>query len=839
MKKNAFNLWLLTALVCGLSLSVTSCKDDDNEDNGTNSERVTTEAETEEAVAAYNWLVNMTDIEDFTDDWASKTYEPTIGVESKNETNTRVVVVADIDYAKMNFASISGMSVDQLSTTQSQTIDGVGTLIWTPSAKDANNLATVDVNTKLIPHLSKIVYCTVDQMGENGNPYDGTAYYRFGDVIEDAQGYYWVCVKPAFGTGKAPQQQGYWINILNRDPNNGKSSKGTVPEIPTKNIKDYNPKGTKWDGNTVKLPTLLNSTWEHVHNLSNLVWALLNPEAYKKAVGNNGIGLGGYDYKYNGAKFCERVANQWAQKGIWEKLFNRSYEQMQQMQYLNFFYNGYHWNVGTTAGVWISSTKGYETKFSSSKGADDTLFEMEAKGAGFDIRRYCSDPAQNEACASSGTKGFAPAKQFTGTEGYWVVRQKTSSDIVGMSNISHPSVYDNLKNTAEIYRYNQAYSIMVGSESAVEVEESIDDGVASNAYTDGRGTYMVGDVVEDENECRWICINGSPNFVGTYPTTDHTAWFVSFDQDIYDAPEAYGIVDEDELPEAACRLALFFRSLRTYPRGYSCTLAPNSELGKIGQHILDYAGVDVRKLATLRDSVWTFTNNKDQKQYSSSSTSFFFTMAYNGGNFSREQPIARLVLDNTQAGSERGHCYAKSNKAIDIWRTLLYKHYETYDPDRVTMTDDEASVGMTKWQAVWPLTTDRMCLKDVTSQAMIDKYAKADKWQTHPRTKAESDADFAAYCWSSKDNDFMTSMTSLQNERVLIFRVMKVTDNGGKTPNLVSQDGRRLSVVHLQNDREAYQLLLQCHWVNNYLTLSQFYQTFYVDNKQFVLPELK
>ena len=105
-------------------------------------------------------------------------------MESKNESNTRVVVVADIDHARMNFAS---------------------------------NLATVDVNTKLIPHLSKIVYCTVDQVGDNfGSAYAGTAYYRFGDVVEDSEGYYWVCVKPAFGTGRAPQQQGYWMNILRR-----------------------------------------------------------------------------------------------------------------------------------------------------------------------------------------------------------------------------------------------------------------------------------------------------------------------------------------------------------------------------------------------------------------------------------------------------------------------------------------------------------------------------------------------------------------------------------------------------------------------------------------------
>ena len=104
MKKNSFNLWLMAALVCGLSLGVTSCKDDDKDDNGGNgSGQEVGATETDEAMAAYNWLTNMTDIGEFTDDWASKTYEPTIGVESTSQANTRIVVVADIDYAKMNF----------------------------------------------------------------------------------------------------------------------------------------------------------------------------------------------------------------------------------------------------------------------------------------------------------------------------------------------------------------------------------------------------------------------------------------------------------------------------------------------------------------------------------------------------------------------------------------------------------------------------------------------------------------------------------------------------------------------------------------------------------------
>ncbi len=486
--KKMKNFLLMAALVCGFSFVVTSCHDDNNDNGGNNGgnnsddpEVVVPASETEEAKAALNWLANMTDIGEFTDDWASKTYEPTIGVESQNQSNTRVVVVADIDYAKMNFASISGFSLAELSTTQTQTIDGVGSVTWTPSPAGASNLATVDVNTQLIPHLSKIVYCTTEQAGDNGGAFDGTAFYRFGDVLEDNQGYLWVCVKPAFGTGTAPQQQGYWINILNRDPDTGKSTDGRVPPIPKANIcEDYD---NKYSGNTIKLPTKLMSTKEMTHNLANLIWALLDPDAYHKTVGDNGIGLGGYDYKYNGALFCKRVAQRWSVtqddgKTIWEKLFNRTYDQMKQIKKLNFYYKGYNFtpkNIFSSTNLGcaiVMGTKKYEKSYATQASEDEEKnIEMKETGAGFDMLRYCSDPDQNPECASSGKAGYAPAQQFSDTEGYWIVRQKTSKELVG--GWTTPSVYINLTNMKEIYRYNAVFKKAAGSNTTVDTDDDI------------------------------------------------------------------------------------------------------------------------------------------------------------------------------------------------------------------------------------------------------------------------------------------------------------------------------------------------------------------------------
>ena len=535
--KKTLHFWLMALLIGGISMAVTSCKDDDKDnggdDNGTGQERVAEPADTEEAHMAARWLIALTDMDGFTDDWASKTYEPTIGEPSQTQATTRVVCVADLDYAKMNFSAITDIDESKLSTTQTQTIDGIGSLTWTPSAEGASNLAVVDVNTKLIPHLSRIVYCTKEQMGDNGGGYDGTAYYRFGDVIEDNQGYYWVCVKPAFGTGSGAQQESLWINIFNRDPTNGKSSSGKVPPIPDKLIqKKYD---NQYNGNTILLPWGTACDLDQVHLLSNLIWALLDPEAYHKTVGNGtkAIGLGGYEYQYNGEKFLKRVAQQWKENHIWEKLFNRTYEQMKQFKKLNYYYYGYSWKygMGSRCLAWLHSTQ----KFSKDKGSwsgDEVRYECYEPGSGFDIRRYCSDPDQNPKTASNGTgqNGYAPATQFTSSEGYWYVRCLPSAKLQKTS--GHASVYVNIKNMAEIYRYNAAYKIIAGNVNLVEKEDDIASEVAPEDIAVGNILGRNGKFYTNAKYARQF--GTEPIAIVAYTTGNSTSKFVEESKDFKD-----------------------------------------------------------------------------------------------------------------------------------------------------------------------------------------------------------------------------------------------------------------------------------------------------------------
>ena len=269
-------------------------------------------------------------------------------------------------------------------------------------------------------------------------------------------------------------------------------------------------------------------------------------------------------------------------------------------------------------------------------------------------------------------------------------------------------------------------------------------------------------------------------------------------------------------------------------------LTPDN-LGAFGEHVNRYADVNFHKIFMDRDSVWRFQDYNSKNWYNSASVSNFFNLAYNDGQNNR-QAIARVIVDVTQAGTNRTNCYTSDGKRIEMWQYRVYKHYEVYDPTRMEgPSAREASVGMTLWQSRWAMTTDKMYLDDVASQQMVNKYAAADKWvrlqQTvansfvipgAPRKQAEASARPDDYLW--KNGDFATLKTSIFNEPVLFLRVMFVEDNGGKTPNLVSTDGRRLHIVHMQDEQKFYAEMHQSTWA---IAMREAADTYWLDNQHY------
>ena len=474
MMKKIYNWLLMGALVCGLSATVTSCKDDDDKNTSEQRNEDADPLDTDEAQTAWRWLSALTNAETLDNNWGSKTYEPTVGEPSENNANTRIVVVANLDEAQTKFASLAGVNANSLGTEMTVSQGGVGKLTWMPSKAGAQNLAEVAVDTKLIPHLQKIIYCTEEQVGSNGVFYtnvDGTAYYRLGDVVKDNDGYYWVCVRPSFK--QHDKGKSYWMNIFNASES-GKNPSGFTMPIPQENIYDKYDK--KYDGKTILLPTKLKYSREHMNNLANLIFALVDPGKYATKVGTDieyhNNGLCGFDYKYHGEKFLTRVANNWETRTsngytVWEMLFNRTHQQMQDsLKSLRFIYQGYQWRVGRTGYVWefkADRANGFQAKAPGSESDDKKLYPFADNG--YDIRRY------------SGYKSAAKSNaemepQFSSTTYTWVVRYKTGEDL--MVNGKY-SPYEKLNGCVDMYRYNDVTGQDVHSDPETETTMTINN----------------------------------------------------------------------------------------------------------------------------------------------------------------------------------------------------------------------------------------------------------------------------------------------------------------------------------------------------------------------------
>jgi hypothetical protein len=420
MKKNFYFL-LMAALVCGLSLGVTSCKDDDKDNDGGGDTGLVEDGLSEEDAQAWSWVSVMTDEAAQETGWQNKSYDVTIGQQSDNDPGARLIIVSNLDDAKANFSSIAGCAPEELNATKTVSAGNYGSMTWNISEPSAPNIATVDVKSPLFK-MTKLIYCTEEQSPDNASNITGNCYYRLGDVIEDPDGFYWVCVQPSF-LGKKFDDS-YWVNIFNAAESGRGVNTKKLPGIPANFIcSKYN---KKYNNNTILLPTGLKENRQQTFNFCNLLWALLNTNYFfNEVVHNDPNVVAGLPAKYHGRTFFRLLGEKWDKYGIYEKIFNHSKDELQRLDRVYFFYNGYHWKVGTTAGVWIYESTGPKLNYTGSLKGDDTLFEMVKAGYGFDVRRYASDPKQETKCASTSKSGMAPAQQFDGDKGFWVIRVAT------------------------------------------------------------------------------------------------------------------------------------------------------------------------------------------------------------------------------------------------------------------------------------------------------------------------------------------------------------------------------------------------------------------------------
>ena len=360
-------------MMMGLGMGVASCSDSDKSDNkpgGEDEPQVVNEQEE----LGWTLISQLTDEATAPAGWMDKTFEPTIGKAVDGDPYTRVVATNDVETAAARFAELAGnpAGFSEIMTGYSYSLEGVGKLTYKRGSATEPYLAQVDVDLKQVPHLKKILYQTPEQQGNNGS-FDGAAYYRFGDVVKDGQGSYWVCVRPSFG----PEGKGdsHWISV-------------STP-LPDENTYHYKYKDTDY-----YLPTGLGKSLEHMQNLCEMLYAMIYPDKWLDNLSSSPRPKFFHDfdfsknYKYHNIYFWKRVAEAWEanDQALYAKVFKCSKEKLQAAmddpdKGLNFVYNGYSWKTGWNGGV-------YHAQFTNGTGKESNMHKMKDDGA---VKKYLKD----------------------------------------------------------------------------------------------------------------------------------------------------------------------------------------------------------------------------------------------------------------------------------------------------------------------------------------------------------------------------------------------------------------------------------------------------------------
>ena len=805
--KTKLNIWLMGALVCGLSMTFVACSDDDDDSKSE-------EEKYEEAQNAANlfWDVvgQLTSTIDMDTNYEGKTFEPTIGTPLDGNSTVRVVATEDLASAAGRFANLVNVSdVDENTNDYTWKNDAVGTLTYHKS-NDGQSLATVDVNIRQMPGLQQIVYRTQEQAGTNGT-FAGTAYYRFGDVVKRTyydkkdgnkqKVEYWVCVRPAVGA--AGKEESHWV---------------TLSPLPKENIWEY----TASNKITYAVPTGIGTNKEQMQNLAELIYAILYPDQWDDNLNGSTKPKMWYDFivdkrkPLNNKWFFNSVKYAWENGGgkkgekrdnMFQTLFGynqMAFENYLQQCGLNLLYSGYSWWTTTS---WNLSL--YEANYMNGKGKESNMHKVTYRTVKQDMRQV-QDLNINSRYSNGRCDLFSDT--FFGTHApRFIVRHATGEDLCGTNVSVYTTFYNGENGIEDYYVYNKYYDIEAGPQT--KAEECNEEIYNSRVHPYIEPTYETpyykrGDVLRDENDgSLWTCIRSS-----SYPLMEVSkdALFVSFDNiKISDNGKvALNIIqDNDELIKYLYHFTYYIIQVN---KGSQDQIGTKIRDGMLADAKFDAANFDVH-----RDSTYIIVDKNGQpiKNGASESHSRFFMVAYNDGTTDK-QPLIRVIYDSTRAGSKR-----TSDPIDDSPHYLFYKHYQKFDPNR-DYTDEEKQQqnwsGWSKWMQPWAIDEQKkIYLQDVADIEMVKKYSQ-DKWVVLPltnqqqrgqqRTTADNNANNVAnYLW--KDGKYATNSTGMYNEPILFMRTMTLQDNGKH--HETSPEGHALKVIKHREIDYGY----TCDWL--------------------------
>ena len=820
--KTTWKFLLMAAVVLGLGMSVTSCKDDDDDEK---SEEQKQQEAQQQADVFWDVVGQLTSMDNYTTDYRNKTFEPTIGQPSDDNPTVRIVATNDLETAAERFANLVGLEMDNGFSAETPSYswsnDAVGTLAYRKTT-DGSSLATVDVNIRQLPRLQKIVYMTPAQMGTNKS-FPGTAYYRFGDVVSHTYTYtnrfdkektqvdYWICVRPAFGPeGK---EDSHWMCVSSLTENN------LWFYTSSENI-DYS------------LPTGLGTNKEHMQNLAELLYAMLNPAQWDQNVRDNKKLKMFHDFNHskidmNSQYFFKRVNEAWDEdkfdgKTLWLTVFGQTgntIRQQMEKDGLYLLYKGYSWWTWSSwKATLYQAHYGVNNTAATKKNMHDVTYnEVEKDMHGINYMEFskCNDTQPY----------FYNDKFFGNAIPRYTVRYASGKDLFG----KQPDVYGSLESEdrglKDVYVYNLRYKVQWGPQENPETLTTEPEKILDPA----KGPFMLGDVIKDGyDDSRWICIAGHSTMPG-YFDQNKRSLFISLDN-IKQDPDGNTASNVMNLQDA-----MFVGYLIMY--NMSDLFKDAAGLGDaFFQNAKEFAGFDMDYYKFRRDSTYTLLDKdgniyrENGKQFDSFSQPFFLNIAYNDGTTDR-QPLLRAIYDLTHAGNYR------NTDPVD--KDMYFRYYTKYQVNPTESTH-------LAWIAPWPMSDTRMYLQDIADQGLVNRYAAQDKWvtlplfnqtkQQNPRTTADNRANsITNYLWV--DGARTSDATGMFNEPILFARAMWVDDDG----NIKGETGANHDLLMLKkvSNREQYfKGMNQMLWIMGYfLEGTELYKNqFFLNNELYMMP---
>ena len=497
--KKFLKFFSLAALACAIGLFAASC----NKDKMSPEEQKAKEEQEKAEKTEQFWDVvgQLVAASDYTPDYKGKTFEPVIGIADPSNPNARIVKSNSAAAAARSFGDLVNASITESTPNYSWTQEEVGTLTYT-KLDGTTAWAEVKVEIPSVPHLSKIIYRSVEQSGDNGS-FSYAAYYRFGDVVkrnnDDGKEEYWVCVRPAFGPeGK---EDSHWM---------------CVGSLPKENLWSY----TASNKNTYVFPTGLKNSKEHMQNLAELLYALCYPTLWQDNImyysTQGTFGPGGlpifHDFhkdniKYNNANFWNNVASKWKENGIDVKVMGTTLDNIAREVSgpgIHFLYKGYSWWTGTSNYATV-----YQAKFVNGQEVHANM-QTEKPYTDQKVQMIYDQPAKDIKEFNVTDKKYVIYQDFFG-ESYprYIVRYAKGSDLA--SNKKMPAADKAIPGVEEVYRY---YSDVLPVENVKEhTPEITTDKVVNDPQKQnfnlfsGTGHYTPGSIYKDENGKYWVVMN--------------------------------------------------------------------------------------------------------------------------------------------------------------------------------------------------------------------------------------------------------------------------------------------------------------------------------------------